>query len=60
MLNDLPSTKWILVDDTDREDEKLLLSNLVKFFQPLKLLNIISKSKRQNGMNREAVIIKVR
>ena len=60
VLNDLPSTKWILVDDTDREDEKLLLSNLVKFFQPLKLLNIISKSKRQNGMNREAALIKMR
>ena len=60
VLNDLPVTKWILVDDTDREDEKLLLNSLVEFFKPLKLLNIISDSKRQNGMNREAVLIRMR
>ena len=58
-LEDLPFTKWILVDDTDRCDEKALVEKLALKLQPLSQVNIISKSKRANGENREATVLKM-
>ena len=58
-LNNLPTAKWILVDDTDRPDEKALLIRLIQLIKPLSLVNIISKSKRGNGNYREATVLKM-
>ena len=58
-LNDLPFTKWILVDDTDRTDEKALLNRLILLLEPLSLVNIISESKRRNGDYREATVLRM-
>ena len=59
VLEDLPFAKWILVDDTDRTDEKALLNRLIHLLEPLTLVNIISKSKRGNGNYREATVLKM-
>ena len=59
VLEDLPFAKWILVDDTDRTDEKALLNRLIQLLEPLTLVNIISKSKRGNGNYREATVLKM-
>ena len=58
-LKDLPYAKWILVDDTDRADEKALLNRLIELLKPLSLVNIISKSKRGNGEYRRATVLKM-
>ncbi len=58
-LNQLPLAKWILVDDTDRTDEKALLSRLIQLLEPISLVNIISESKRGNGDCREATVLRM-
>ena len=58
-LDQLPLAKWILVDDTDRTDEKALLSRLIQLLEPLSLVNIISVSKRGNGDYRKATVLRM-
>jgi len=59
-LTDLPFTRWIIVDDTDRTDEKALLNRLIQLLEPQSLVNIISESKRGNGDYREATVLRMR
>jgi hypothetical protein len=59
-VDSLPSFQFMIIDDTDRLDEKSLALKLEQHFKPIESIQIVSDSLRQNGVNREAIILKMR
>jgi hypothetical protein len=59
-LPSLPKAKFFIVDDTDRDQEMKLLNDLIKVLKPMDQIEIISDSRRSNGLPRKATILKLR
>ena len=59
-LEKLPGFKWLIVDDTDRAKEKILLQVLIEKFSPRSVDVIASSQKRNDGESREASILSMR
>lgn len=53
----LPSFRYCIVDDTDREEETFLLEKLIRMIDSKEQLQIISSSRRSNGKPRESTVL---
>lgn len=60
ILEKLPTFIWMIIDDTDRENEDILAQNLIQYFSPKEIIEIKSNSLRHNGGFRKATIIRIR
>jgi hypothetical protein len=58
-LDELPSAKWMIVDDTDRETESSLAKKIVDHFSPSSIEVIESEHTREDGTPRAATILKL-
>ena len=58
-LDELPSAKWMIVDDTDRETEYSLAKQIINHFSPLSIEVIESEYTREDGTPRAATILKL-
>lgn len=59
-LPSMPETKFFIIDDTDRDQELRLLHDLTKVLKPLDQIEIISDSRRSNGLPRKATVLQLR
>lgn len=60
VLHELPISNWMIVDDTDRLDEKILCEKIIKELNPMEIHTITSESYRANGNYREATLLRLR
>ena len=59
-LKDLPTTKWIMIDDSDRQVETKLVSKFEDFYSPTTIDEIVSEfSPRVGGAKRTSTVMKV-
>jgi len=59
-LSKLPLFTWMIVDDTDRLNEKHLSIELIRRLSPIKTIEITSKINRHNGAPRKAMVLLMR
>ena len=60
-LKDMPSTTWIMIDDSDRDAETNLVTEFDKFYSPLTIDEIESEhSLRTDGTKRASTVLKIR
>ena len=58
-LDKLPSTKWMIIDDTDRSSESALVKSIVEHLSPSSIEVIESDHTREEGTPRAATILKL-
>ncbi len=58
-LGELPTSKWILIDDTDRGPEKILADELIKHLSIQSTVEIISELRRHDNSKRKTTIIQL-
>jgi hypothetical protein len=60
-LKDMPSTTWIMIDDSDRDAETNLVTEFDKFYSPMTIDEIESEhSLRTDGTKRASTVLKIR
>jgi hypothetical protein len=58
-LEELPTCRWILIDDTDRNPEAILANELIKRLLVQSTVEIISELRRSNNSKRKTTIIQL-
>lgn len=59
-IDSIPPFEWLIVDDTDRKQERVLVEELVKILSPTNLIELISEQLRENGVSRQSTILQMR
>ncbi len=60
LLRDLSTSKWIIIDDTDRLPENTLAKKIIERLSPKEIHEISSREPRHSGDFRKATVLRMR